>query len=283
MTSPREGDPSGRAKEPRAGDRAPAERAFRVLAPLLVALFVLAGWEVVVRLRDIPPYILPAPSRIASELVRSWDVLGPSLLVTVRIAALALLAAVVSGAGLALLCSLSKWIELSLLPYAVTLQVTPIVSVAPLVLVYVDDPLAAVVFCAWIVAFFPILANTMSGLAAVDHNLRDLFELYGASRWQQLWLLRLPTALPYFLAGLRIAGGLALIGAVVAEYVAGTAGAGTGLAFRVLEAQYRLNIPRMFAGLFLLALTGIGIYCGTSLLSRLLLRNWHESARVRER
>jgi len=265
-------------------ERAPGDdRLARILAPAFIAVLVVVGWEAIVRLNEIPHYILPGPSLVARELVESWPILWPSLLITVKIAGLALLAAVVGGVGLALLCSISKWIELSLFPYAVVLQVTPVVSIAPLILIYVDEPLTAVVLCAWIVAFFPILSNTMLGLASADHNLRDLFELYGASRWQQLLLLRLPTALPYFLGGLRIAGGLALIGAVVAEYVAGTAGTGTGLAFRVLEAQYRLNIPRMFAGLLLLALTGVAIYLLFSALSHLLLHRWHESAVRRER
>lgn len=260
-----------------------AERLARILAPTLIAILVLLGWEAIVRLNDIPHYIVPGPSLVADELVLAWSTLWPSLLITLKIAALALAAAILGGVGLALLCSLSRWIEISLFPYAVVLQVTPVVSIAPLILIYVDNTLTAVVLCAWIVAFFPILSNTMLGLASADHNLRDLFELYGASRWQQLRHLRLPTALPYFLGGLRIAGGLSLIGAVVAEYVAGTAGTGTGLAFRVLEAQYRLNIPRMFAGLLLLALTGVAIYLVFGALSWLLLHRWHESALQRER
>lgn len=259
------------------------DRLIRIAAPTLIALLVLIGWEALVRLNEIPHYILPGPVLVARELVQSWPTLWPSLLITVQIAALALLAAILAGVGLAILCSLSKWVELALFPYAVVLQVTPVVSIAPLILIYVDNTLTAVVLCAWIVAFFPVLSNTMLGLASADHNLRDLFDLYGASRWQQLRHLRLPTALPYFLGGLRIAGGLSLIGAVVAEYVAGTAGTGTGLAFRVLEAQYRLNIPRMFAGLLLLALTGVAIYLLFGALSWLLLHRWHESAIERER
>jgi NitT/TauT family transport system permease protein len=255
----------------------------RVAAPLAVGVLILLAWEIVVRVNEIPHYILPAPSLVWGELLVSWPTLWPSLLVTLRIAGLALLAAVVGGVGLAILCSLSRWVELALFPYAVILQVTPVVSVAPLILIYVESTTAAVVLCAWLVAFFPILSNTMLGLNSADHNLRDLFELYRTSRWQQLRHLRLPSALPYFLGGLRIAGGLSLIGAVVAEYVAGTAGTGTGLAFRVLEAQYRLNIPRMFAGLLLLALTGIAIYLFFTALSWLLLRKWHESAVRRER
>jgi NitT/TauT family transport system permease protein len=259
-----------------------AGRLAQVVAPVLIGAAILAGWEWLVRAYAIPPYILPAPSAVGRELVAAWPTLWPSMLVTMRIAALALLAAVLGGVGLAILCSLSKWVELSLFPYAVVLQVTPVVSVAPLILIYVDNPLTAVVLCAWIVAFFPILSNTILGLASTDYNLRDLFQLYGASRWQALRLLRLPSALPYFLGGLRIAGGLSLIGAVVAEYVAGTAGTGTGLAFRVLEAQYRLNIPRMFAGLLLLALLGVAIFLLFSWVSWLLLHRWHESALRRD-
>lgn len=267
----------------RAPGRAAVDHLVRVAAPVLVGILLLVGWELLVRVNEIPHYILPAPSLVWAELLASWPTLWPSLLVTLRIAGLALLAAVVGGVGLAVMCSLSRWVELALFPYAVILQVTPVVSVAPLILIYVESTTAAVVLCAWLVAFFPILSNTMLGLNSADHNLRDLFELYRTSRWQQLRHLRLPAALPYFLGGLRIAGGLSLIGAVVAEYVAGTAGTGTGLAFRVLEAQYRLNIPRMFAGLLLLALTGIAIYLFFTALSWLLLRKWHESAVRRER
>ena len=271
-TSPGENAARGRA----------IERVAQVMAPLLVGLVGLGTWEATVRTLGLPRYILPAPSAIGTELVAAWPILWPSLLVTLQIAALALAAAVVGGVGLAILCSLSRWVELALLPYAVILQVTPVVSVAPLILIYVSNPLTGVVLCAWIVAFFPVLSNTMLGLNSADHNLRDLFQLYGTSRWQQLRHLRLPAALPYFLGGLKIAGGLSLIGAVVAEYVAGSTGTGTGLAFRILEAQYRLNIPRMFAGLLLLALTGVAIYLAFTGLSWLLLRKWHESAVARE-
>lgn len=257
-------------------------RVAALAAPLLIAVAALGAWEAFVRVEGLPPYILPAPTLVWRELLVAWPILGPALLVTLKITGLALLAAVVGGGGLAVLCSLNPWVERAFFPYAVVLQVTPVVSIAPLILIYVENPLVAVVLCAWLVAFFPILSNTMLGLGSADHNLHQLFELYGAGRWQRLRLLSLPAALPYFLGGLRIAGGLSLIGAVVAEYVAGSAGTGTGLAFRVLEAQYRLSIPRMFAGLLLLALTGVAIYLLLSALSWLLLRRWHESAVGRE-
>ena len=252
------------------------------LLPALVGTATLAAWEAAVRLMDVPPYIVPAPSRIALTLVKDWDVLGPALAYTLEIAALSLAAAILGGGALALLFARSRLIERSLFPYAVILQVTPIVAVAPLIIIWVDDTTAALLICAWIVAFFPILSNTTLGLNSADRNLTELFRLYGASRWQTLVYLRLPSALPYFLAGVRISGGLALIGAVVAEFVAGAGGRESGLAYRILEAGYRLDIPRMFAALALISLAGIAIYAALAGLSHLALRHWHESALARE-
>jgi NitT/TauT family transport system permease protein len=250
----------------------------RIAAPLAVGAVLLVLWEVVVRAEGIPPYILPGPLAIAQSLWTDGPSLLGSLLVTLRVTLTALAAAAVLGGAIALLFSLSRVLELSLFPYAVILQVTPIVAIAPLIIIWVRQPFLALLVCAWIVAFFPVVANTTVGLNSADRNLLALFRLYGASQGQILRYLRLPTALPYFLAGLRISGGLALIGAVVAEFVAGTGGAETGLAFRILEAGYRLAIPRLFAALFLLSVTGIVIYLVLDSLSRLLLRHWHESA-----
>ena len=184
---------------------------------------------------------------------------------------------------LAVVLSLSRWVEYAFLPFAVILQVTPIVAIAPLIMIYVDSTFAALLICAWIVAFFPILSNTVIGLRSADHNLRDLFQLYGATPWQRLRLLLLPSSLPYFLGGLKIAGGLALIGAVVAEFVAGAAGKDTGLASRVLEASFRTEIPRMFAALVLISVCGILIFLAFNALSRWLLGRWHESELKGER
>jgi NitT/TauT family transport system permease protein len=250
----------------------------RILAPVAIGLLVLGGWEWLVRAREIPPYVLPGPVAIAETLVRDWGGLSASLLVTLKITALALLVAASLGMVLAVVFAQSRIIELSLFPYAVILQVTPIVAIAPLIIIWVDDVTLSLLICAWIVAFFPILSNTTVGLNSTDHNLLDLFRLYGASRWQVLWRLRLPTAMPYFLAGLRISGGLALIGAIVAEFVAGTGGRASGLAYRILESGYQLQIPRMFAALVLVSGTGVAIFLALSLLSHLLLRRWHESA-----
>jgi NitT/TauT family transport system permease protein len=259
------------------------DRLFGAVAPLLLGLLVLALWEGLVRLFGVPPYVLPGPLAIGCALIADWPLLSASMLVTLRVALLALLAAVGLGGLLAVLFAQSRWLERALFPYAVVLQVTPIVAIAPLILIWVDDVTLSLLICAWIVAFFPVLSNTVLGLNSADRNLVELFRLYGASRWQTLWLLRLPGALPFFLAGLRVAGGLALIGAVVAEFVAGAGGTGSGLAFRILEAGYQLKIPRMFAALALISGCGIGIFAALGLLQHMLLRRWHESAMRPER
>jgi NitT/TauT family transport system permease protein len=249
--------------------------------PTLAFVLAMGGWEFVVWWKAIPPYILPAPSLILITLVKDWSTLFASLLVTLHITFEALAAAALGGVALALLFAQSRIVERAFFPFAVMLQVTPIVAIAPLLLIYLSAN-TAVLVCAFLVAFFPILSNTALGLASADHNLLDLFQLYRASRWQQLLWLRIPSALPYFLGGLRIAGGLALIGAIVAEVAAGSAGQGAGLAFRIVESGFLLNIPRMFAALLLISVAGIMIFLLTTALSHMLLRRWHDSARGRE-
>jgi NitT/TauT family transport system permease protein len=266
MSAPRKQTPESRAL-----------RGLRVLLPVIVAAAATIIWEAAVRIYGIQPYVLPGPVAIVRTLVGDWSVLSQSLLTTLTTTLEGFVAAVVGGIALALLFNSSKLIEYSLFPYAVILQVTPVIAIAPLLLIYLPQE-AAVVVCAWIVAFFPVLSNTTLGLNSVDRNLAGLFQLYGASRMQTLRYLKLPAALPYILGGLRIAGGLSLIGAVVAEIAAGTAGAGSGLAYRIAESGYRLNIPRMFAALLLLSLAGIVIYGLLALISHLALRRWHESA-----
>ncbi|MCC5961980.1 MAG: ABC transporter permease [Rhodobacteraceae bacterium] len=258
------------------------ERFGRWLLPVVVMIAAIWLWDRVVVWNEIPHFILPRPGLVLQTLISDWPMLFSALMITLQITMMALAVAVIGGVGLAVLFTQSRLIEMSFYPYAVIMQVTPVVAIAPLIFIYVDSRTAGLLLCAWLVAFFPVLANTTLGLNSADHNLRDLFRIYGASRWQTLRYLRLPAALPYFLGGLRIAGGLALIGAVVAEYVAGTGGQGSGLAFRILEAGYRLNIPRMFAALILIALTGVIIFAGLSFLSHMLLRKWHESAVKRE-
>ncbi len=260
-----------------------------VLAPIIVGILMLALWEIGVRLTNTPPYILPGPILVLQTLVQEWGTLFPSLLITMKITLFAFIAAVVSGLLISVLFTQSKWIERSFFPYAVILQTTPIVAIAPLIILWVRQlvpgpasTFVSLVICAWLVAFFPILSNTTLGLNSADHNLINLFQLYRASRWQTLRYLRLPSALPYFLGGLRISGGLALIGAVVAEFVAGTGGTSSGLAYQILISSFNLQIPRMFAALLLTTVLGILIFVMLTLLSDRLLRHWHESAVRRE-
>ena len=250
---------------------------FQKILPFFVFGLALLAWELTVRINNIPHYILPAPTLVLKTL---WDNLGSlmvSWLYTMKITFGALLLAVVGGVALAMLFALNKWVELCLFPFAIVLQVTPIVAIAPLILIFIDSTTAALLLCAWIVAFFPILSNTVVGLKSADHNLRDLFILYRASPWQTLRFLLIPSAMPYFIAGLKIAGGLSLIGAVVAEFTAGAAGKETGLASRILEASFRTEIPKMFAALVLVSLTGIMIYLVFMGVSKLVLGKWHES------
>ncbi|CAM5653946.1 ABC transporter permease [Mycolicibacterium aubagnense] len=258
------------------------ERIGSWVLPLAIMVLAVWFWDRICVWNDIPKYILPRPGVVVQTLRDDAPLLFSSLLVTLKITFLSLALAILGGVGLAVLFAQSKWVEMSFFPFAVILQVTPIVAIFPLINIYVDNQTAKLLLCAWIVAFFPILSNTTLGLNSVDRNLRDLFRLNGATRWQELWHLRLPAAMPYFLGGLKIAGGLSLIGAVVAEFVAGTSGQASGLASRIIEAGYRLNAPRLFAALILISLTGIVIFLALSLLSHLILRRWHESALKQE-
>lgn len=258
------------------------EAVARWLLPVAVVMLTVVAWDAFSASDEVRERIFPRPLTVWDQFVEDRALLFDSLMVTLRITVLALGISVVGGVLLAILFTQSRFAELVFFPYAVVLQVTPIVSIAPLIFIYVQDPLARVLICAWIVAFFPILSNTTLGLKSTDPNLRDLFTIYRATAWQRLVHLQLPSALPYFLGGLRIAGGLALIGAIVAEYVAGISGSGSGLAFRILEASYRYNYPRMFAALILIAVVGVVIFATTTLLSWWLLRRWHDSAVRRE-
>jgi len=254
-----------------------SDRLLRVGAPVAVAIVLLALWQAVVAWHDVPAYLVPSPARIATTLWTDRALLLDSLGVTVGIALTALAVAVVAGVAIALLFAQSRLVEASLFPYAILLQVTPVVAIAPLIIIWVKDTRVALVLCAVVVAIFPIISNTTLGLRSVDPGLADLFRMSRASRWQTLLRLRIPGALPWFFAGLRIASGLALIGAVVAEFVAGTGGQGAGLAYQILMAGIQLNVPRLFAALVLITLAGVVLYLAVGALARLALARWHES------
>jgi len=252
-------------------------RPLRLFAPALVGLALLVLWHVLVTSYEVPSYLVPSPVLVLQTLVRDWGLLSGSLLVTLRVALGALLLALVLGVTIAFLFVQSRVIEASLLPYAILLQVTPIVAIAPLIIIWVENPALALVICATIVALFPIISNTAQGLRSVDPELLDLFRLNRATRWQTLVRLRIPSALPYFFAGLKVSSGLALIGAVVAEFVAGTGGTASGLAYQILQAGIQLNIARLFAALLLITAAGVVLFLAVSLLARAALRGWHES------
>ncbi len=251
--------------------------ALRLFAPALVGVGVVGLWQLLVTAYAVPSYLVPSPLLVAHTLIADWDLLAGSLLVTLKITFLALLLALLLGIATAFLFVQSRALEMSLFPYAILLQVTPIVAIAPLIIIWVKDPTLALVICATIVAIFPIISNTSQGLRSVDPGLLDLFRLQRASRWQTLARLRIPSALPYFFAGLKVSAGLSLIGAVVAEFVAGTGGTQSGLAYPILQAGLQLNIPRLFAALVLITLTGVVLFVLVSWLARLALRGWHES------
>ncbi len=252
-------------------------RLAKILMPLAIGVVVLAVWHWLVTAYEVPRYIVPSPNDVAQTLFQDWELLWNSLLITLRVTVLALLLAVVAGTLIAFLFVQSRWVEMSLFPYAVLLQVTPIVAIAPLVIIWVKDASIALVLCATIVAIFPVISNTTLGLRSVEPGLLELFRMNKATRLQTLLRLRIPSALPYFFGGLRIASGLALIGAVVAEFVAGTGGSGAGLAYQILQSGLQLNVPRLFAALFLITLTGVVLFLAMVALSRLALGKWHES------
>ena len=258
-------------------ERAPLPRVVRVVAPLLVACAMLGAWQAAVVLWKLPPWLVPGPRAVLDTLAADRVLLMSSLAVTLSVALAAFAVASVAGVVIALAFAQSRWIEASFYPYAILLQVTPIVAIAPLIIIWVHDTRVALVLCAAVVALFPVIANTTLGLRSVDPGLRDLFRLQRATRWQMLWRLQVPSALPYFFGGLRIASGLALIGAVVAEFVAGTGGQGAGLAYQILMAGIQLNVPRLFAALLLIAAAGIALFAIVDALSRLALGHWHES------
>jgi NitT/TauT family transport system permease protein len=249
----------------------------QVVWPLLLAGVLLGLWQGLVVAFDVPAYLVPSPLRVAQVLVSDAAMLFGALAVTLKITLLAFVCATVLGVAVAFAFVQSRVLEAALFPYAVLLQVTPIVAIAPLVIIWVKDPTVSLVICATLVALFPIIANTTLGLRSVNAGLLSYFQLQRATRWQTLRRLRIPSALPYFFGGLRISSGLALIGAVVAEFVAGTGGTGSGLAYQILQAGYQLNIPRMFAALLLITLTGVGLFALMALLSRWALGAWHES------
>jgi NitT/TauT family transport system permease protein len=254
-----------------------SETAMSIVAPLMVGVVMVAVWEIACRTFHVPVFLLPKPSDVASKLINEWPSLLAALGMTLRVALQAFIASIIIGTLIAFVFVQSRAVERCLFPYAVLLQVTPIVAIAPLIIILVKNTQVALTVCATVVALFPIISNTTLGLRSVDPGLVNLFRMNRAGRLQTLWRLRIPSALPYFFGGLRISSGLALIGAVVAEFVAGTGGRSAGLAYEILQSGFQLDIPRMFAALFLITLAGVGLFSIMVGLSKLALGEWHES------
>lgn len=249
----------------------------RIVAPLIVGIVLILSWQISFQQMNVPVYIVPKPSDIAHTMVAQAPLLFGSLLVTLKITLLAFLLAVVIGVVVAFIFVQSRVIEACVMPYAILFQVTPVVAIAPLVIIWIQNTTMALVVCAMLVAVFPVLTNTTLGLRSVNAGLLNLFRINKASRWQVLMRLRVPNALPYFFSGLRISCGLALIGAVVAEFVAGTGGTSAGLAYQILQAGFQLDLPLMFAALVLITCTGLTLFVVMSLVSQFFLRKWHDS------
>lgn len=250
-------------------------RALQLLAPVALILVLLAGWEIAVRALAVPAYFLPGPIAIGKALAADLPALLRSAWNTLAMALLALLAASLLAQALAFTVALSPMLERAVRPLAVVLQVTPVVALAPLVLIWagLDHPGRAIIALAAVVAFFPIFSGALTGLKAADPDLERVFDLYGASRLQRLVRLRLPSAVPFLLEGHKVAAGLAVIGAVVAEFVAGSGGA-QGLAWRILEAGNRLQTARMFAALVMLGILGAVLHAALEAAEKAGLNWW---------
>jgi NitT/TauT family transport system permease protein len=254
---------------------------WRIAIPVMVGIALLLGWELVCRGFGVPQYLFPTPTAIGSSFIENMPLLFGALTTTATVAFEAFGLAVLIGTSVSFLLVQSRFAEIGLFPYVVLLQVTPIVAIAPLIIILVKSTELSLVICATVVALFPIISNTVTGLRTVDPGLLSYFKMKRTGRLKTLLRLRIPSALPFFLAGLRISSGLSLVGAVVAEFVAGTGGRNAGLAYQILESGFRLDIPLMFAALALIAILGIVMFLLMSALTQALLGHWHDSA-IRE-
>ena len=246
--------------------------------PLATLVVIVTAWELAVRVLDVPRFLVPPPSAVVSALLADFAMLAGSTVTTARGALFGFFLSLVVGTGSGLVLSLSKTLERGLYPYALFLQTVPIVAVAPLLVLWFGPGLRAVAVSAFIVSVFPVIANTLSGLRGVDPRLKDLFQLYGATRFDTLFKLDLPFALPSIATGLRIASGLAVIGAIVGEFVAGFAEGRAGLGITVLAAYRQLRTDLLFAAVMLASLLGLALFAAVNVVSGLVLRRFRAQA-----
>jgi NitT/TauT family transport system permease protein len=254
----------------------------QIAPPVIAFAVLLAAWQVFVAVMGIPQYILPPPTAVLVAAFTRWADIWAALTITFLAALAGLGLSVLVGVAAALVMSQSKVIERSFYPYAVILQTIPIIAIAPLVVIWLGAGTPSVIVISFLISLFPMISNSTAGLSATDHNLANMFELYNARWWQRIAMLTFPSALPYIMTGLRISSGLAIIGAIVGEFVGGIAGHKGGLGYVLTAAAIRLDMPYLFAAAFASAMLGIAIFAVVSFVQNLALRNWHESAVVRE-
>jgi len=253
----------------------------KIQSPFIIFLFLVV-WELLIHVFDIKWYLLPPPTMIIGSIYSNFFSLMSSLAITLKVTLTALAMSVIISLCVAIIFYFSRIIEKTMMPITVVLQVTPIIAIAPLISIWVDNSEIATLICAFLVAFFPLLTNTITGLKSTEKNHLDLMKLYRANKIQLLRYVVLPNALPYFLSGLKISTGLALIGAIVGEFVIGPISGHSGLAYRIIESGYQLEIPKMFASVVLISITGILLFNSTRLISYFLLKKWHSSYSVNE-
>ncbi|PRO66429.1 ABC transporter permease [Alkalicoccus urumqiensis] len=249
----------------------------RVLPPAAAFLIGILLWQAVVMITGVPPYILPAPTDIAIAAAENAERLQTAVLSTMLSSVVGFIASVVLGIGAAVLMASSKMVERSLYPYAIILQTIPVVAIAPIIVIWFGSGLNAIMMIAFIIAFFPMVSNTLIGLNATEKNMKDLFHLYNASRWQVMWKLRFPAALPFIIGGMKISCTLAVIGAIVGEYIAGGSGGSGGLGYAITVAASRLQTPYLFTLGLSASVFGIVFFLTVNYFSSRLLRSWHDS------
>lgn len=249
----------------------------KILPPIAVFIIFVGGWEVIVRLLDIAPYLLPKPSDIVQAAQQNYTNLTHSVWTTIVEAFIGFVVSAILGIGFAIVLALSKLVEKSVYPYAIILQTIPIVAIAPIIVIWFGAGMNAIVIIAFLISFFPILSNTLIGLNSTDQNMKNLFYLYNATKLQTILRLRIPAALPYIVAGLKISCSMAVIGAIVGEYVAGIGGGDGGLGYAITIASTRLQTAYLFACGLSASVLGIVFFLLVNLLSKWLLSSWHES------
>lgn len=250
----------------------------KLLGPILALIIFLSLWQFVPIMLDIKPFILPKPTDVVEAAIDNWHLLWPAMQVTIFESVIGFLLSAVVGIGISILLASSRVLEISLYPYAVILQTIPVVAIAPIVVIWFGSGFNSIVIISFLIGFFPVVSNTLMGLNSVDKNMGDLFKLYNASKWQTMFKLRIPAAMPFIMSGLKISCTLAIIGSITGEYIAGIGGGKGGLGYAITVAAVQLKTPYLFACAISGALFGIVFYLLVSYLSRLVLKSWHESA-----